>query len=138
MGVPVINYVAIVGTAVASMVLGFVWYGPLFGKAWMKLAGFTEKQMAAAKKQSMAASYLTAFFGALVTAFVLSYFVDFADATTLAAGAVIGFWAWLGFVATVSAGSVLWEGKPVNLWILNNAYNLINLALMGAILAAWA
>jgi hypothetical protein len=135
MGVPVINYVAIVAAAVASMAIGFVWYGPLFGQKWMKLSGIGMKQIEAAKA-GMPARYLAAFVTSLVSAFVLAYFVDFADATTVLAGAVVGFWAWLGFVATVSAGSVLWENKPFGLYVLNNAHNVINFAVMGAILAA--
>ncbi|MBI3341870.1 DUF1761 domain-containing protein, partial [Candidatus Curtissbacteria bacterium] len=34
-----INYMAVVAAAVVNMVLGFLWYGPLFGKPWMKMMG---------------------------------------------------------------------------------------------------
>lgn len=36
-----VNYLAILVAAVLSMVLGFLWYGPLFGKEWTKLMGVT-------------------------------------------------------------------------------------------------
>ena len=42
---PVINYGAVVGAAVASMILGSLWYGPLFGKPWMAAMGFTKDAM---------------------------------------------------------------------------------------------
>lgn len=48
-----------------------------------------------------------------------------------------GFWAWLGFVATIMLGMTLWEGKPFRLYLLNAGYQLLNLLVMGAILAAW-
>lgn len=48
-----------------------------------------------------------------------------------------GFWNWLGFVAPVTLGAVLWEGKHWKLWFLNNGYYLVTLLLMGAVLALW-
>src|SRR6266498_2968533 len=33
------NYWAILVAVAATMVLGFLWYGPIFGKAWMKEMG---------------------------------------------------------------------------------------------------
>jgi hypothetical protein len=35
-----INMVAILVAVVANFILGFVWYTPLFGKAWAKEMGF--------------------------------------------------------------------------------------------------
>lgn len=50
---------------------------------------------------------------------------------------MVGFWNWLGFVAPVTLGGVLWEGKPWKLWGLNNGYQLLSLLVMGVILALW-
>src|SRR5216117_550063 len=33
------NWVAIIVATVAAMVIGFLWYGPVFGKSWMTLSG---------------------------------------------------------------------------------------------------
>lgn len=38
-----INWLAILAAA-SSLVIGFLWYGPLFGKAWMKESGMTEEK----------------------------------------------------------------------------------------------
>ena len=46
-------------------------------------------------------------------------------------------WIWLGFIATVTFGNVLWYGKPKGLWVLENAYYLVNLLIMTAILYSW-
>ena len=40
-----INYIAVVVAAVASMAVGFIWYGVLFRKQWMSLMGFTAGSM---------------------------------------------------------------------------------------------
>ena len=136
-----LNYLAVIGAAVASMIVGFVWYGPLFGKLWMKLSGITTADMESGKKKGMAKTYLLAFVGSLVMSYVLANFLVFASAyfneVSVKGGLITGFWSWLGFVAPVTLGSVLWEGKSWKLWFLNNAYYLVTLSVMGLILAAW-
>ena len=127
-----VNLVAVVAAAVASMVLGMIWYGPLFGKKWMELTG---KKMDG-KKEGMMKSYAIMFIGSLVAACVLGFFVRTAGALDIMNGALVGVTAWLGFVATVTLGMVLWDGKPWSLYVLNNGYQLINFAIMGAILAS--
>jgi uncharacterized membrane protein YpjA len=32
-----VNWLAVIVCAVLSMVIGFIWYGPLFSKPWVKL-----------------------------------------------------------------------------------------------------
>jgi len=40
-----INFLAVFGAAIVSMIIGSVWYGPLLGKTWMKEIGMTPKKM---------------------------------------------------------------------------------------------
>ena len=42
-----INHLAVITAAICSFVLGGIWYGPLFGRAWMKEVGVTEDQLKA-------------------------------------------------------------------------------------------
>ena len=35
-----INYLAILACAIVAMPVGFLWFGPLFGKAWQREMGF--------------------------------------------------------------------------------------------------
>src|SRR3989304_5313099 len=110
----VINYLAVLVAAIASMVLGMLWYGPVFGKLWMKLSGITPQSMKKMKLTPKAAMTL-GFIGTLVTAYVLSHFVDLLSVTTWSGAAQFAFWAWLGLVAPVQLGAYLWEGKPFKL-----------------------
>tara|TARA_Y100000031_G_C8076217_1_gene317467 strand:- start:182 stop:601 length:420 start_codon:yes stop_codon:yes gene_type:complete len=133
-----VNYWAILVSGVAAVVIGAVWYSPgVFGKAWMQLVGFKKEDMKKAKQEGMAGKYLTGFIGALVMAFILAHFIGFAGASSAVGGAIAAFWLWLGFIATTTLGSVLWERKPLTLYFLNNAYNLLSLLVMGVILGAW-
>ena len=132
-----VNYVAVLVAAIVQMGVGMLWYGPLFGKAWMKLVGLTKKDTEKAMKEGMAKTYFISFLGALVSAYVLAYLVGAFNAASAIEGATIGFWAWTGFVATTQLTGVLWEGKTWNLYYLDVAYQLVALLLMGGLLAAW-
>ncbi len=132
-----INYFAVVGAAVAAMIVGFLWYGPLFGKAWMQLMNFDKKKIDAAKKKGMGKTYVLAFASTLIMSYILAHFVDYTQAATFVDGAIAGIWLWLGFIATVQIGSVLWEGKPVKLYVINTLHYLVALVVMGGILAVW-
>lgn len=138
---PPINELAVLVAAIVSMIVGALWYGPLLGKQWIALSQFTPQQMDEAKKKGMAKSYALMFVGSLVMAYVLAHALAYASAymklSGISAGLMAGFWNWLGFIAPVTLSSVLWEGKPVKLWLLNIGYYLVTLCAMGAILAMW-
>src|SRR5438309_1663754 len=104
-----VNYGAIFVVAIVNMALGFVWYGPLFGKQWMSLMGMTKEKMDQAKaKGGMWKGYVLAFVGSLVMGYVVSHAITFAGAylliNGLPAGLMTGFWSWLGFIAPVTLG----------------------------------
>lgn len=129
-----INLVSVFVAAIAATILGFFWYSPvMFGKKWMELGGIKEGE----KKEGMGKTYTISFLTTLIMAYVLALVVYLTQASTIWTGATAGFWAWLGFVATFAVNSVLFEKKSWSLWLLNNGYNLLSLALMGAILAVW-
>ena len=139
-----VNYLAVLASALLMMVLGGLWYGPLFGKQWIALMGFDPekvKDMQAAGMGAMWKSYALMALGALVMSFVLSHSLIFASAylgeSGLSAGLQTGFWNWLGFIVPVSLGTVIWEGKPWKLWVLNAGYYLVGLLLIGMLLAVW-
>jgi len=109
-----VNYLAVLACGVAAMVLGYLYYGPLFGKLYSRLMGFDNMDPAkrADMMKGMGKSYAMTFVGSLVTAWVLAHATIYAGAymhwSGLAAGLVTGFMSWLGFMATVTLGNVLW------------------------------
>jgi hypothetical protein len=136
-----INYLAVAACGVLSMGLGTLWYGPLFGKPWMKMMGISKGEMNAETKKAMMKSYSLMFAGSLITAFVFAHVLDsfaIAQGTSgISAGLMGGFWMWIGFMAPVTLGSTLWEGKPWKLFAINSGYNLVFLMLSGVILSLW-
>ena len=138
-----ISYLAILACGVAAMILGFVWYGPLFGKAWSNLMGWgtMSPEQIKEKQKSATPGYVVQFVGALVMAYVLAHGLAFGNAylnmSGVAAGLQGAFWYWLGFVAPVTIGSVLWDGKPMKLWYINAGYYLVQMLVMAVILSLW-
>lgn len=139
MEVPV-NYLAVIAAGVSAMVIGFLWYGPLFGKQWKKEMGYTDESMRN-MKQSANQSYAIMSVAALLQAYVLAVTLGISEAAfgalELAMTLQGAFWLWLGFIATTQLGVVLWEDKSWKLFFLNASYSLITMLVMGAIIALW-
>jgi uncharacterized membrane protein len=131
-----INYWAVIVCAVANMVIGSLWYGPIFGRPWRKLMGITDESMKEGGK-GMGARYAALAVASLVMAFILALFVQMALVVDVMGALQLAFWLWLGFIATVMLGTVLWEQKPVRLYILNIAYYLVTLSVQALILTYW-
>ena len=126
-----LNWLAILLAAVSAFVLGGLWYGPLFGKAWMKYSGMTEER---AKQANMAKvfglSFLLSFAAAAVFAAFLGPDIDVTQ------GATYGFSAGLFWVAGALGINYLFEQKPLGLWLVNGGYSTVMFTLFGAIIGA--
>lgn len=130
-----INYMAVIVSTVIGMVLGALWYSPvLFANAWMKATGRKKEDVSASNATR---GYVIAVIANLLTAYVLAHFVQYAGATTFAEGMLTGFWAWLGFVATVSTMNDAFEDRPAQLTLINVGMQLVALVIMGGLLAVW-
>lgn len=136
MGIP-INWLAVFVAAVVSMVTGYLWYGPLFGKAWMKETGVSKKDM----EKGMGMKYGIMFVGAIIMAYVYDNALIFAISYVGfggVPGALTGaFYNWLGFIMPVTLGMKLMEDRSWKLWIIQNGYYLVTLMLMGIVLVMW-
>lgn len=130
-----VNLMAVIAAAVANMIVGFIWYSmPVFGKPWMKLLGMTKDDLEKAKK-SMGPKYGVMVIASLVMAYVLAHILAIANVGTDLAMALQGaFWVWLGFVATIGLNGVIFENRPINLYLINVGYYLVSLLVMSAVL----
>jgi uncharacterized protein DUF1761 len=125
---------AMLVAAIIRLVVGGVWFSPIaFAEPWRRLVGLSEDQMKAGMPKALAADVL----GSLIMAFVLAHAVVYAGATNFAQGAAVGFFNWLGFVAVIQFTAVLYEQRPLRLFLYQSGFNLVALALMGALLAVW-
>lgn len=133
-----VNYLAVFLAGVASMVVGFLWYGPmLFAKPWMKLMGHTKESLEK-EKTNMGKTYGISFVLSLVTAYVLSHVMslsqNFYHTAPVMTGLTSAFWMWLGFIMPVQATDVLFGSKKVKLWMINTGYQLASVLAMGVVI----
>lgn len=132
MGVAAINWIAVVVAAVATFVLGGLWYGPLFGQRWMAASGVSEEEVA---QGNPARTFSISFVLQFVAAAVLAMFIgpEAGLAFGLAAGGAVGlFW-----VAGAFGVVYLFEQRPFAHWAVNAGYQVVSYLLMGGILGAF-
>ncbi len=130
-----INYLAVLVASVASFVIGWLWYGPLFGKMWIELRG---KDPASMQGMAMPVGNMAVeFVAALVVAYVLARFTVLLNVTSWTTALHLAVWIWLGFQATLLLGPVLWEKMSLKLYCLNAGRWLVTLIVMSLILGLW-
>lgn len=127
-----LNWLAILVATVAGFVIGGIWYGPVFGDAWLSALGKTADEI-----QPSPTPFIISFITALITAIVLAVFINALDISTLGGGIVIGLLVGVGFIATAMASDSAFCGWGVNLWLIQSGYRVLYSVAMGAILAVW-
>jgi hypothetical protein len=121
------------------MVIGSLWFGPVFGAYWMKLSGLTKnsiKTMPLKPWQAMAIMFVLALLMAHVLSFILKIYYIHTGVLSVVDGLFVSAKIWAGFILPVTAGVFLWEGKSWKLWVLTAAYYLVALLAMSAILVS--
>jgi Protein of unknown function (DUF1761) len=127
-----INWLAaIVAGTVSGLGLGFLWYGPLFGKAWMKASGISPSTT---PQRSMMIPIIGSLILSVLAAIVLAMFIG---KVTPLAGAGFGFHAGLFFAAGALGINYLWEGKSFTHWLINGSYMTVQFTIIGLILGLW-
>lgn len=134
---PSVRLFPVVASAIAVFAIGALWYSPaLFGKAWVKAHGHTEERIRA-MRAAAGKAYGVSFVCYLVMAFAMSVLIHRMDITMpiggVKLGAVIGF----GFAATIGLTANVFSEKPIAAYLIDAAYQVVYLMVMGAILVAW-
>ncbi len=131
-----ISWVGVAVAAIAAFVLGWLWFGPLFLKPWMRELGKTQEQL---NRQGPAFALTVAmeFVAWTITATVLAIIIErFGPGVTT--GLTVGLLCAAGFVATTLLAGVLFaHTSPTRYWI-EAGNRLVSYALMGAIYGFFA
>ncbi|MDJ0878959.1 MAG: DUF1761 domain-containing protein [Halieaceae bacterium] len=129
-----INWLAVLASAVSAFVLGGIWYGPVFGKAWQRLEGLADEELQDGHAPMI---FGGAFVLNLVMASTLALLLQLHPAPALVSGFTVGGLLGLTLIATSYGISYLFGRKPFALWLIDAGYMVVFMALMGAILGAW-
>ena len=130
-----INYLAVLAAAVATFVVGGLWYSPLlFGNTYLALRGLDP---AAASQTAMSVGEVVAEFARwLLVAFVLARLMALLGIASLSSTLTFGLWMWLA-IYTALAGSVLHESTPWRLYAIHVGDGLVKIVLITTIIGLW-
>ena len=130
-----LNWIAILVATLASFMLGGLWYGPLFGKAWLAAIGKTEEEIKAegGAAQAMGVSFITQ----LIASTSLAVIFQLIGLEGWDDGALIGLLVGVGFIASSMASDYAFCSWSARLWLIQSGYRVVYTALSGAILGQW-
>ncbi|MEK7564137.1 MAG: DUF1761 domain-containing protein [Patescibacteria group bacterium] len=135
-----VNLVAVFVCGVLSMVVGFVWYGPLFGKMWMKVIGATEQDKEKKKEMQKKAGplYLVQFILTLFQVYSLTYLATCWPKTDMLK---LSIFIWIAFIVPIIAGSSMWNNdSSKTAWtrfLIQAGYQLVMFVIYGLVLNFW-
>ena len=127
-----LNWWAIIVVSLVSFAIGWPWYGPLFGKAWLDALGKAPEEIEPSPKPFIISLVTT-----LITGFVMAVFVACLQITTWFDGAVLGLAVGIGFIAASNVSDAAFCGWRWKLVIIQSGYRVFYAVIMGIILAVW-
>jgi hypothetical protein len=137
-----INIVPVLVAVVANFILGFIWYTPLFGKAWAREMGFdtsvkpTGAQLAKGMTFMVIGNFLLAYvFAHNIAAWGFVPGMEQMSITEKMINAV--FFTWLGFFVPVDLNAVAWENRSWKLFGINAGYHFFMLLIAAAVIYYW-
>lgn len=125
-----LNWWAIIVATLAAFALGWLWYGPLFGKKWLEALGKEELN-------PPPLPFVISFYAAFLTCIVLAALMNSLEITTWTSGLLIGAITGIGFIATSMASDSAFYGWGMPLFCIQAGYRVVYYILVGAILGAW-
>ena len=139
-----VNYLAVLACVILGMFVGFLWFGPLFGKAWARHMGMQD--MPQPSGGEMGRSMLIFAIGNVLIAFVLAHSLEVwrpsvwglsGDQSASVYALNGAFFTWIGFFIPLQMGRVAWERKGWGLVAINASFDLVRLLIFAFVLAYW-
>lgn len=126
------NWLAIAIAALAGFLVGGIWYGPLFAKAWMKENGFTMESL---QGSNMIQIYGTTFLLSLVSAFFVGHMLAHAPGADFSRIMMMTTGIALGFIVPAIGTNYLFARKSLTLFFIDAGYWVVFYAVMGLVFA---
>ena len=123
------NLLAILVAAAAGFLVGGLWYGPLFGKAWMTENNFAEEELRGA---NMLKIYGLTFAFSVLSAVFLGHLLAFFDANARST-MMISVGIALGYIVPAIGTNYLFARKSGKLFAVDAGYWIVFYAAMGIV-----
>ncbi len=127
-----INWFVVGIAVVVNMVVGTLWYGPLFGSLWLRLLGKTREEIGNSNNPLI---YVIPIVGTAIAAVVLSALFGALGVSGWWQGLLWGFVVWFAFGATALLTTGVFEERPPGVALLFIAYQLVVYGAVGVFLA---
>ncbi|MBP6581140.1 MAG: DUF1761 domain-containing protein [Sphingorhabdus sp.] len=123
------NILAILIAAASGFLVGGIWYGPLFGKAWQRAIGLSDDELKSANMiKIFGITFLFSLLSAVFLGHLLAHFdTDFYRTMMISTGIA------LGFVAPAIGTNYLYSRKSGKLFAIDAGYWIVFYATMGLI-----
>ena len=134
-----INIMAVLVAVVANFVFGYLWFTPLFGKAWAKENKFdtSVKPPTSVLVKGMIFMVIGNFLMAYVFAHNImawTYVPGMAEMPKASNLLSATIFTWLGFYVPTDLSTVAWEGKSWKLFAINTVYHFLSLLIAALII----
>ncbi|HFA49312.1 MAG TPA: DUF1761 domain-containing protein [Bacteroidetes bacterium] len=130
-----INHGAVWVSVVLAFLLGYLWYGPLFGESWMKMVGLTMADVEA--NPPGAATWVSNIISSVVPIYVLAWLFTKMNVETALKGALTGLLISFAFNHLGGITGGMFAGSPYGLAWINGGFGMAVMAIAGAILGGW-
>ena len=130
-----INHLAVLVAVVLQFVLGFLWYGPLFGDAWMEIVGLDLATIEANPPGTGA--WITNIIASVSGIYVLAWLFVKLEVDSFLSGAYYGLLIGFVFVLLSNMTSGMFAKDPYELAWITGGFTTVGLTVGGAVLGAW-
>lgn len=137
-----INMMAVLIAVVANFIVGYLWYTPLFGKAWGKEMGYNPDEKPPGSELAKGMIFMV--IGNFLMAYVFAHNIAVWTPQTwghpdpgispASMASSAAFFTWLGFYFPGDLGSVVWERKSWKLFFINTGHHFVSLLIAAIVL----
>jgi len=127
---------AVFTVSVVGFFIGFLWYAPLFGKAWMKEMKFTPEMLQAGRAHFPLVMGSTLLLTILSTV-TLAILENAHHSSGLAKGAELGLFVSVGLIASRQATNAMYERRTLRHFLIVAGHDVALCTVQGALLGLW-
>ena len=133
-----INWIAVFAGSIAYFLLGAVWYSFLFRDKWIAYQGITKEDMSKPDaKKGVGAIMFISFVMMFINATGLAILSSYMGLKVWQHGVHLGLLAGLCFACTSIAINMLYEKKPMGLFLINGGYQVLGNIIAAIIIVCW-
>ncbi len=130
-----INHLAVLVSVVLLFVLGFLWYGPIFGEQWMGMVGLDQAKIEA--NPPGAGIWVTNVISAVVSMYALAWLFTRLNVQSAMDGAKYALIIGVAFVLLSTMTSNMFAQRPYGLAWITAGNTTVGFVIGGIVLGAW-